>query len=692
MFRSLWRTFSLKKYEILCLGGLSIYSNNYSSCNDAKDKLSVDTNLEHFWKYVIVGFGEAGRAACSEILASDDKYKHKLLAIDSNFKNLTENENIYINERVRVIGSEVAHIDLPSRIIKFRDDSVVYFDKCLISTGSSGASFDERFIDLSVRSLIFDAHNVQSWWPHILNLISKKGHITIAGSNWSSIQLCLLIAKESKRKGYINNVTLILPSAGPMANMIPNYLSKAIIKRLEKLGIEVITYSQIRYIENAKTSFLFADTINRPTTTNIENMDNNNNNNNNKDSQMSANLVIYLSKAFDSLSTSAFVTDTLIISNDYLLPYPYQITDNNINHNQTINQQSSTNNDLLPFYHMKDSHRFLYESGLEYDSIGTIKANSFLSASSDVFVAGDIANVLSPLGRAVFSGYDHAIASGKVAGRNMTGDRVMYNYIPVFETDYGEDVGLHFLLLGNCASSLESHGLWWKYKSKSPPVDNVNTIVNSNLQLHSKKSEESITLKRNESSYIPYGKLRLTYDTEILLDTNIHQNSVTDQCSWKPPLGLGLIFYLKNNRIVGILISGLSPYLSNSNISETIHKKKNEIMMNDIKERAKEFLGKDYRHYNNMKNNNNNNLEKHSKIEILSYIASYVFHDVDMNTLKHFIHKKCIPSVAATLREEKLRKMDGQCIRQVVGPEEIFQLKDMTKSPANSKWNQLLDK
>lgn len=52
--------------------------------------------------------------------------------------------------------------------------------------------------------------------------------------------------------------------------------------------------------------------------------------------------------------------------------------------------------------------------------------------------AGDVASYWEPvLGRRRVEHYDHAVASGRLAGRNMTGERNQYSYLPFFWSDLG---------------------------------------------------------------------------------------------------------------------------------------------------------------------------------------------------------------------------------------------------------------
>lgn len=93
-------------------------------------------------------------------------------------------------------------------------------------------------------------------------------------------------------------------------------------------------------------------------------------------------------------------------------------------------------------------------ANLEVDSKnGGIVANTELSAASDVYVAGDVLSYWEPvLGRRRVEHYDHAVATGRLAGRNMTGEKNQYSYLPFFWSDLGP---LGYEAVGNLDGKLK---------------------------------------------------------------------------------------------------------------------------------------------------------------------------------------------------------------------------------------------
>lgn len=106
-------------------------------------------------------------------------------------------------------------------------------------------------------------------------------------------------------------------------------------------------------------------------------------------------------------------------------------------------------------------------SGFEIDEKnGGIVVNAQLEAVSSVFVAGNAASYYDPyLGRRRVDRYDHAVNSGLVAGRNMvkslsgTGKMKIYRHQPMFRSNLS---GLDVLIegIGEVDSSLRTVGVW----------------------------------------------------------------------------------------------------------------------------------------------------------------------------------------------------------------------------------------
>jgi programmed cell death 8 (apoptosis-inducing factor) len=101
------------------------------------------------------------------------------------------------------------------------------------------------------------------------------------------------------------------------------------------------------------------------------------------------------------------------------------------------------------------------KSNLEVDrENGGIVVNAELQARSDIYVAGDVASYYDAvLGRRRVEHYDHAQASGAHAAKNMLGARKPYTYQPFF---WGNMNGIPYEAVGIIDSRLETVGVWQK--------------------------------------------------------------------------------------------------------------------------------------------------------------------------------------------------------------------------------------
>ncbi|ESP00077.1 hypothetical protein LOTGIDRAFT_213277 [Lottia gigantea] len=157
-------------------------------------------------------------------------------------------------------------------------------------------------------------------------------------------------------------------------------------------------------------------------------------------------------------------------------------------------------------------------SGLEVDNQhGGFRVNSELQSRSDVWVAGDASCFYDiKLGRRRVEHHDHAEVSGRVAGRNMTGESKPYRHQSEFWSDIGTNVFIR--AVGITDSTLPTFGVFTRSQNKE---GNTNSSENSKTD---KNSQQISTLEKKDNS-----------DLEEDLDK-------------------GVIFYLKENVVVGVLL------------------------------------------------------------------------------------------------------------------------------------------
>lgn len=170
-----------------------------------------------------------------------------------------------------------------------------------------------------------------------------------------------------------------------------------------------------------------------------------------------------------------------------------------------------------------------HTSGLEVDDVfGGYRVNAELEARTNLWVAGDASCFYdTKLGRRRVEHHDHAVVSGRLAGENMTGAHKPYWHQSMFWSDLGPQVG--YEAIGIVDSSLPTVGVFAKATEKDTPkaaVEQTNEGIRSELEPIS----DSLAVSESSNSSVP-----------------------------RPPkpsddFGKGIVFYLRNNIVVGIVL------------------------------------------------------------------------------------------------------------------------------------------
>lgn len=174
-------------------------------------------------------------------------------------------------------------------------------------------------------------------------------------------------------------------------------------------------------------------------------------------------------------------------------------------------------------------------SGLEIDEqFGGFRVNAELEARSNLWVAGDAACFYDvKLGRRRVEHHDHAVISGRLAGENMTGAKKPYWHQSMFWSDLGPNVG--YEAIGLVDSSLPTVAVFAKQTEKDTPkavVEASGENLRSEVQDDNQKVKAADVLKKEPE--IDASKLRAPEKSD--------------------DYSKGVIFYLRNNIIVGILV------------------------------------------------------------------------------------------------------------------------------------------
>lgn len=167
-------------------------------------------------------------------------------------------------------------------------------------------------------------------------------------------------------------------------------------------------------------------------------------------------------------------------------------------------------------------------TGLEVDEKqGGFLVNAELEARSGIWVAGDASCFYDvKLGRRRIEHHDHAVVSGRLAGENMTGAKKPYWHQSMFWSDLGPDVG--YEAIGIVDSSLPTVGVFAKATEKDTPkaiTEATGEGVRSEIQ----------ELKRDPVH-------------------NKNENIVRKAPDPNDEYGKGIVFYLRDETVVGILL------------------------------------------------------------------------------------------------------------------------------------------
>ncbi|KZC15042.1 Putative apoptosis-inducing factor 1, mitochondrial [Dufourea novaeangliae] len=186
-------------------------------------------------------------------------------------------------------------------------------------------------------------------------------------------------------------------------------------------------------------------------------------------------------------------------------------------------------------------------SHLETDpDIGGFLVNAELEARSNLWVAGDAACFYDiRLGRRRVEHHDHAVVSGRLAGENMTGAGKPYLHQSMFWSDLGPEVG--YEAIGIVDSSLPTVGVFAKASES-----NVSTMPtsNSNETTHSVQS----SIKSGTVSETVESSDQAASSTETDKSECDDKNTITEEPKKHDDFGKGVIFYLRDDIVVGIVL------------------------------------------------------------------------------------------------------------------------------------------
>ncbi|KAL3915298.1 MAG: hypothetical protein SGILL_005721 [Bacillariaceae sp.] len=504
------------------------------------DTNSSTSTLEY--DFVIVGHGNAGQSALQTLREKCPSAKIAVIDPLRISKNGTSKTNHF--------RDTVAGFHPSSKTLKLLSDSnmkIKYKHGLLIATGSRGAPpplelFEEtalsRVLELRPTELPKNTKRPmmapETVRKTVAEAAAKGAKIAILGSGWEALDL-LILAEQNATKAK-NKPSICYASQGPVWNVLPNYLSTELRRKLLKRDIDIQDRSYVRYVAD------------------IEHL-------------RARKIELHTARTYDLLDTRRIVLDLLVIAPDSFgakgtaaLP----TTD--------VPERMKESCDGRPWY--KTWSQLSMSSPLEpstvvcFEDDGRIAVNTELCVASRIYAAGGCAKYPnSTTGNSSIAGEGSicGVEAGRVAAVNMAREfsgvfgfsspgaeceSFASNSIPVWRSDLTsyptgtEDcistlssIGVQALCVGTCDSDrLATRGFWW---TNSSAQRRITRLIEEEEEEKGGNDESG-----NESS------IRLARRTTRRRMKRLGLIS--------PIYGIGVVFFLDNyGRIQGIMTWGL---------------------------------------------------------------------------------------------------------------------------------------
>lgn len=493
------------------------------------------------YDFIIIGNGNAGQSALRTL--RERCPKAKIAVIDPLRLTDTSDRGRIDHYRETVTGFDPKQRTV--QLLSDRQTQLQYKYGVLVATGARGAppplelfeaSSLSRVLELRTTELVGNTKRPimapEKVRSTLVKVASNGGKVAVLGSGWEALDLVCAAEKVGRKKP-----TIVFGNPGPAWNILPQYLSSELRKKMVRREIDILDRSVVRY------------TAEQNRTRKLE---------------------LHTAKVYDLLDTRRIVLDLLVVAPDCFgtkgtAALPTTETP----------ERMKESSDGRPWY--KTWSQLTKSSPLEpsvvacFEDDGRVAVNAELSVASKIFAAGSVAKYPnSGTGQASIAGEGsfNGSEAGRVAAVNMSREYLAQagtfssyykeeaesfatSSLPVWRSDITSypgqgapvtsalsSLGIQALCVGNCDSErLATRGFWW-----------TNSSAQRKLHRIIEDEEEKVVGR-------PDAEQRLSeYRTARRRMSRRRKRMGLIQ----PIYGIGAVFYLDSNgRIRGIMIWGL---------------------------------------------------------------------------------------------------------------------------------------
>ncbi|CAF1544433.1 unnamed protein product [Adineta ricciae] len=190
-----------------------------------------------------------------------------LFVFDNEFyadvKTLNDEENGGVGV---VLGRKVVNLDLKTSVAKLDNGWEISFEKCLIATGGQPKSLKVfQTASNRLKSKLTLYRGIDDFFA-LKKVVDSGADVTIIGGGFLGSELACSLAHRATENGKRGNpngkITQLMPEAGNISKVLPEYLSKWATERVRDEGADVLTNVELvgaSVVQDGKVSLSYID-------------------------------------------------------------------------------------------------------------------------------------------------------------------------------------------------------------------------------------------------------------------------------------------------------------------------------------------------------------------------------------------------------------------------------------------------